>query len=181
MSSHQFFDNTTLANYDPTNYSEYDLIDSLDSEFLQIDSQLLYLWKVNYTNTYASADEIDKMYGEVREVIYEPEPIRVYMKTTQSPVITELQRFGISQTGEIIFVYNRNDTIDKLGREPSYGDIIKVNWFEADGKYSSWFYKISTNNPGEQFRDRYFSSIVIATQTALSDVPPHILNYTIKD
>lgn len=179
--SHQFFDNTPLANYDPTNYSEYDLIDSLDSEYLQIESQLLYLWKVDYTSTYSSADDIDKMYGETREIAYEPEPFRVYMHTTQSPVITEFQRFGINVTSEIIFVYNRNEMIDRIGREPSYGDIIKVNWFEPNGKYSWYFYKISTNNPGEQFRDRYFSSIVLATQTAMSDIPPHILNYTIKD
>jgi hypothetical protein len=179
--SHQFYKNTTLANYDPTNYSEHDLIDSLDSEFLEIDSQLIYVWKVKYTETFAQADEIDELYGEVQTVVYEEEPARVFMKSTMSPVITELQRFGIQSITDIIFAYNRSDMIDRLGREPNFADIIRVSWFERDGKYSNSFYKVSTNNAGEQFRDRYFSSIVIASQTALSDVPAHILNYTIKD
>jgi hypothetical protein len=179
--SHQFYKNTTLKNYDPTNTAEHDLIDSLDSEFLEIDSQLIYIWKVLYEETFRSADEIDELYGEVQTVVYEPEPIQVFMKSTMSPTITELQRFGIQSTTEIIFAYNRSDTVYRLGREIDYGDIIRVSWFEKDGKYSNNFYKVSSNNGGEQFRDRYLSSIIIASQTALSDVPAHILNYTIKD
>ena len=179
--SHQFFNNTPLKIHDPNNTIEHYVIDSMDSEHVEINTHLIYYWKLDVNRLLMDSDDVDRLYMENQTLQYERTPVIVNMISNISPIVTELNRLGISSTLESVFSCNIRDLEEKLGRAPIGGDLFRVSFFKTDSKYENTFYKVSTINRGELFKDRYFTYFINANQTALDDIPDYILDYTMKD
>jgi hypothetical protein len=179
--SHQFFNNTPLKVHDPNNTLEHYLVDSIDSEHIEVLTHLIYYWKLDTNRLLIDSDEVDRLYMENEKLHYDPMPIQVNMISNVSPIVTELNRLGISSTLESVFSCNIKDIKDRLGRGPIGGDLFRISFFETGGKYENVFYKVSTINKGELFKDRYYTYFINANQTALEDVPDYVLDYTLKD
>jgi len=179
--SNQFFNNTPLKVHDPNNTEEHYFIDSLDSEHLEIVTHHILYWKLDLNRLQMDSDEVDRLYMENEKLQFDPEPVQVNMVSNMSPIITELNRLGISSSFESVFSTNIKEITEKLGRKPIGGDLFRLSFFETDRRYKNVFYKVSTINEGELFKDRYYTYFINANQTALEDIPNYILDYTQKD
>lgn len=73
---------------------------------------------------YSHDSDYDEVLGEDRGKVIEQEPILAYAHYTPTPIEQNLSEFGLEASNDQIFIFNKEDIIELIGREPIPGDQI---------------------------------------------------------
>lgn len=173
--------NVELNIFDSQNY-EHALVDQESFDHIKIMSPFVLYWSLDHNETRKLNDEISNLYQESDLLkFYSSDPVRVYMYTEHSPVISELNRLGLTTMRETNFLANKTDMHMRLGRAPLGGDLFRVSYTNTEGKMHQQFYTVVSANEADLHLYRYLHYVVNSEQTNLSNIPKEILEYRWKE
>jgi hypothetical protein len=165
--------------FEPRN-PEYALASSIDGDFINASSPLVWWWSVDRTATVASQDELDHIYGEKSSgtaLHTFKDPNRVYLFLEINPILIELTRLGIEQIEEVTTIANVDDFLNRNHASPVSGDIFRVSYVVTDQEYRNVFYTVSSVVPFDIFNMKYLNWHIYAEQTPMAEVPQSIKDF----
>ena len=92
-----------------------------------------------YYELFVNMNNIDPLYLETRTKIYSPMPVQLYCFYEPVPSQNFQTPFGIDSPDDMLFEFNYNDVLDKLGHVPKIGSrfftpFLKENWVIVERK-----------------------------------------------
>ncbi len=162
--------------YDPQN-PEYEIAQSIIDETMRYVSPQILWWRYDHIETSKQASSIDKLYGENSKGEKFLKPIEIFGYVELNPILQELTRLGLEETEEINLFTDSADIVDRLGREPQGGDILRISYIQSDKKERNIFYKVSSYNPRHPFQWRYMQYQINCEKTDMSNIPSIVKNY----
>lgn len=117
----------TLEQFDPES-PELDLFNVWDQEVIEIGGTPLF-----YYDVFININNIDELYVEARDKIYCQTPIQIYGYYDPIPSQNMMGVFGIDSPDEMMFEFNYQHVLKKLGHAPKIGSRIfsphkRENW-----------------------------------------------------
>lgn len=161
--------------YDPEN-PEYELASMYAQEAFNTVSPKILYWKLNKQLTDQSRDDVDELYGESSQKAAYNKPIQVFGHIEINPIIQELNRLGLEQKDEVIFLANIIDIHSRLESIPKEGDIFRVSYIIPNSPDMNKFYVINRVIPdtATMYNFAFINYLIYGENTALENVPEEV-------
>src|SRR6185437_3750736 len=132
---------SSVNQFDPS-HPDYYLFNAWDQEAIERGGSPVFYYEV-----FISRSSIDPVYNESRSKVWSQHPIQLFCFYEPAPSMNELGLFGIDAPMEMVFEFNYQDVLRRLGnKEPKIGsrlfsphlrehwEIIQCN----TGEYKGW-------------------------------------------
>lgn len=105
-----------------TEREDINLFDSIDAEQMKLTGSDVYYFKFHFDPDY------DDVYEENRKKTLEVEPILVTAHFNPRAIEEVMGDFGMEETNDQIFIFNKREIENELGRRPIPGDQILTDF-----------------------------------------------------